>query len=474
MLKVLFALAVTIAAASPDAPGEWARFRGPNGSGVGEVSRLPVEFGPSRNLIWKTDLPTGYSSPIISGNRIFLTGLRDGRLVSFAVDRASGKVLWERAAPRSRQEKLDSRNHPASPSAATDGERVFFFFADYGLLAYDVSGKELWRRPLGPFNNIYGMGASPIVVDDVVVLTCDQSIGSFIAAFDRKTGRERWRTPRVEARSGHSTPVIYTPAGGRPQIVVPGSFLLSAYDPRDGKRLWWVGGLSFELKSTPVISGDTLYINGFGSPENQPGALITVMPTAEVFASRDADKDGRLTRDELPTAHARDSLPFFDLNGDKTIDRDEWDYYKAAMASENGMLAITLGGSGDMTATAVRWRYQRGIPQLPSPLLYEHALYMVNDAGGVVTILNPDTGALILQGRLKVPSDRYYASPVAGDGKIYIASESGKVLVLPPGGGLDALAVNDLQDSIYATPALVDKRIYIRTLNSLYCFGLSQ
>ncbi|HTH04128.1 MAG TPA: PQQ-binding-like beta-propeller repeat protein [Vicinamibacterales bacterium] len=474
MLKVLFALAVTIAAASPDAPGEWARFRGPNGSGVAEVSRLPVEFGPSRNLMWKTDLPTGYSSPIISGNRIFLTGLRDGRLVSFAVDRASGKVLWERAAPRSRQEKLDSRNHPASPSAATDGERVFFFFADYGLLAYDVSGKELWRRPLGPFNNIYGMGASPIVVDDVVVLTCDQSIGSFIAAFDRKTGRERWRTPRVEARSGHSTPVIYTPAGGRPQIVVPGSFLLSAYDPRDGKRLWWVGGLSFELKSTPVISGDTLYINGFGSPENQPGALITVMPTAEVFASRDADKDGRLTRDELPTAHARDSLPFFDLNGDKTIDRDEWDYYKAAMASENGMLAITLGGSGDMTATAVRWRYQRGIPQLPSPLLYEHALYMVNDAGGVVTILNPDTGALILQGRLKVPSDRYYASPVAGDGKIYIASESGKVLVLPPGGGLDALAVNDLQDSIYATPALVDKRIYIRTLNSLYCFGLSQ
>jgi outer membrane protein assembly factor BamB len=474
MLKVLFALAVTIAAASPDAPGEWARFRGPNGSGVAEVSRLPVEFGPSRNLIWKTDLPTGYSSPIISGNRIFLTGLRDGRLVSFAVDRASGKVLWERAAPRSRQEKLDSRNHPASPSAATDGERVFFFFADYGLLAYDVSGKELWRRPLGPFNNIYGMGASPIVVDDVVVLTCDQSIGSFIAAFDRKTGRERWRTPRVEARSGHSTPVIYTPAGGRPQIVVPGSLLLSAYDPRDGKRLWWVGGLSFELKSTPVISGDTLYINGFGSPENQPGALITVMPTAEVFASRDADKDGRLTRDELPTAHARDSLPFFDLNGDKTIDRDEWDYYKAAMASENGMLAITLGGSGDMTATAVRWRYQRGIPQLPSPLLYEHALYMVNDAGGVVTILNPDTGALILQGRLKVPSDRYYASPVAGDGKIYIASESGKVLVLPPGGGLDALAVNDLQDSIYATPALVDKRIYIRTLNSLYCFGLSQ
>jgi outer membrane protein assembly factor BamB len=127
-----------------------------------------------------------------------------------------------------------------------------------------------------------------------------------------------------------------------------------------------------------------------------------------------------------------------------------------------------------MTATAVRWRYQRGIPQLPSPLLYKQALYMVNDGGGLVTTLNPETGALIQQGRLKVPSDRYYASPVAGDGKIYIASESGKVLVLPPGGGLETIAINDLQDSIYATPALVEKRIYIRTLNSLYCFGLAQ
>ena len=311
----LVMLALLLAAAA--SPGEWARFRGPNGSGVAEVTGLPVEFGPTRNVIWKADLPPGYSSPIVYGNRIFLTGIRDGRLLCLAIDRTTGRVLWEREAPRDRREKLDQRNHPAAPSAAADGEHVYFFFADYGLLAYDVDGKELWRKPLGPFNNIYGMGASPIVVDDVVVLNCDQSIGSFIAAFDKQTGRERWRTPRVEARSGHSTPVIYTPSGGRPQIVVPGSFLLSAYDPRDGKRLWWVGGLSFELKSTPVISGDTLYINGFGSPENQPGAMIAVMPTNEVFATRDVNKDGKLTADELPTTHARDSLSFFDLNGER-------------------------------------------------------------------------------------------------------------------------------------------------------------
>jgi outer membrane protein assembly factor BamB len=472
-MGTLLSLFVAIIALAAEPAAEWARFRGPNGSGVSEGGALPTEFGPAKNVIWKTALPRGYSSPIVFGNRIYLTGFRDGRLLSMAIDRAAGRVLWEREAPRSRSEKLDNRNHPASPSAAADGERAYFFFADYGLLAYDLNGQELWRQPLGPFNNVYGMGASPIVVDDVVVLTCDQSTGSFIAAFDKKTGRERWRTPRVEARSGHSTPVIYTPPGGRAQIVVPGSFLLSAYDPRDGKRIWWVGGLSFELKSTPVVSGDTLYINGFGSPENQPGAKLTITPTVTVFAEQDADRNGKLEAGELPTRHVRDSLVFFDLNGDGSVDRGEWDYYKAAMESENGILAIKLGGSGDMTATAVRWRYQRGIPQLPSPLLFGNALYMVNDAGGLVTTLNPETGALIQQGRLKVPSDRYYASPVAGDGKIFISSESGKIVVLPPGGGLDAIAINDLQDGIYATPALAGERIYVRTLSALYCFGLA-
>ena len=473
ILLALVVMAPSAPARDAEKAGEWSRFRGPNGSGLSDTKGLPTEFGPTTNVVWKTELPRGYSSPIVFGNRIFLTGFRQDKLLTLAVDRANGKVLWEREAPRDRKEALDSRNHPASPSAATDGARVFFFFGDYGLLAYDMDGKELWRKPLGPFNNIYGMGASPIVVGDIVVLTCDQSTGSYIAAFDTKTGKERWRTPRAEARSGHSTPIVYTPAGGRPQIVVPGSFLLSAYDPKDGKRLWWVGGLSFELKSTPVISGDTLYINGFGSPENQPGAKVTVAPTVEVFASSDANKDGKLSIEELPTPHAKSAMAFVDLDGDKMLSTAEWDYYKAAAESENGMLAIKLGGSGDMTAKSVRWRFQRGIPQLPSPLLYQDVLYMVNDGGGLVTTLKPETGELILQGRLKVPSDRYYASPVAADGKIFIASEKGKVIVLPPGGGLEALAINDLQDNIYATPALVDGRIYVRTLNTLYCFGKS-
>jgi outer membrane protein assembly factor BamB len=465
---ILFALTTSLALASDT---DWSRFRGPNGSGVSATKNLPTEFGPSTNVIWKVDLPQGYSSPIIHGDRIFLTAQRDETLLTLAVDRTNGKVLWERAAPRERKEKLDKRNRPAAASAAVDGEHVAVFFGDYGLITYDVNGKELWKQPLGPFNNVYGMGASPIIVGDKVILVCDQSTNSFIAAWDKRTGKEIWRTERKEAKSGHSTPILWTPKGGKAQIIVPGSFLLSAYDPDNGQRLWWVGGLSFEMKSTPVIQNDVAFINGFGSPENNPGNKIEVMPTDEAF-KHDKDGDGKLSRDEVPTQHARTYFSFMDLDADKLWSRDDWDYYKAAMASDNGILAIRLGGSGDMTEKSVKWKYHRGIPQLPSPLIYENVLYMVNDGGGIVTLLHPETGELLKQGRLPGQSDTFYASPVAGDGKVYISSEKGQVFVLPPGPTLEPLKVNDMGDGIYATPALVDGRIYLRTLNTLYCLGL--
>ena len=145
---------------------EWSRFRGPNGSGVSTTGNLPAVFGPETNVVWKTPLPFGHSSPVLTDDRIYLTGARDGRLLTIALDRASGRMLWEREAPRARTEKLDNRNGPAAPSAVTDGRDVYVFFADFGLISYDRQGRERWRVPLGPFNNVYGMGASPILVGD--------------------------------------------------------------------------------------------------------------------------------------------------------------------------------------------------------------------------------------------------------------------------------------------------------------------
>jgi outer membrane protein assembly factor BamB len=465
LTMLLLLMMASPAADAPDVEG-WSRFRGPNGSGISTSTRVPTEFGPAKNVIWKTELPFGHSSPALTRDRIFLTAARADRLVTICLDRSNGQILWERDAPRPRVEKLDSRNGPAGPTPATDGTNVYVFFADFGLLSYDGDGRERWRVPLGPFNNLYGMGASPVLVDDAVVLACDQNTGSFLIAVAQRDGLIKWKTLRPEAHSGHSTPILFEPRGAPAQVILPGSFLLTAYSVATGEKIWWVRGLSFELKSTPVVSGDTLYINGFGTPQNQPGAHPAI-PVFEEIRRAYADAAGAVMLSSMPNGSSRS---WIDLDSDGEVSSSEWEYYRAAMASENGMLAIRLGGRGDVTDTNVRWKYQKAVPQLPSPLVYRSVLYMVND-GGIVTALHPDTGAELGQGRLKGAIDHYYASPVAADGKIFMLSETGKVAVLPPGGRLEPIAVNDLGDDIYATPAISGGRIFLRTRGWLYCFG---
>src|SRR6266852_53829 len=159
--------------------GDWSRFRGPNGSGVADTAGLPEKFGPATNVIWKTDLPLGHSSPVLTDDRVFLSAVEHDKLFTFCLSRDSGRILWRRECPRPRTEKLFQPNTAASPTAATDGARVYVFFGDFGLVSYGLAGNERWRTPLGPFRNFYGMGASPIVVDDKVILVCDQSSGSF-------------------------------------------------------------------------------------------------------------------------------------------------------------------------------------------------------------------------------------------------------------------------------------------------------
>ena len=160
----------------------------------------------------------------------------------------------------------------------------------------------------------------------------------------------------------------------------------------------------------------------------------------------------------------------FDLDRDGKLDAKEWDVFRLMMASENGLLAIKLGGRGDMTDTAVRWRYQRPVPQVPSTLLYQGALFMVNDSG-ILTSFDPATGNVLKQGRLKGAIDKYFASPVGADGKVLLISQDGTVSVVSATGDWEILAVNALGDEVFATPAIADGRIYVRTQNMLYAFG---
>jgi outer membrane protein assembly factor BamB len=451
--------------------GEWARFRGPNGSGVSAAANVPIEFSPTKNLQWRLPLPAGHSSPILLGDRIYLTAFRGDRLLTMAIDRRAGKILWEREAPTVKTKIIDKRNNPASPSPAVEAGGIYVFFPDYGMVAYDASGKERWKLPLGPFNNIYGMGASPVIVGDLVILACDQSTNSYLLAVDKRTGQQKWKTPRPEAKSGHSTPILWRAPDGKDEILLPGSFLLTAYDPQTGAKKWWVRGLSWEMKSTPVISDGVLFINGYGAPINDPGNTISVPPADEVWKTADANADGVMQKSEFPKYSGASWFGIADLDANSTLSKEEWEHYRAVLASENGLLAIRLGGKGDMTDKAVVWKYQRAVPQLPSPLFYRNVLYMVND-GGIVTSINPKTGEVIKQGRLG-PAEHYYASPVAADGHVFFVSEEGKVAVLPPSGDLTPVVVNVLPEYCYATPAFADGRVYIRTTDALYAFGPS-
>lgn len=451
---------------------DWPQFRGPNGSGVYETSNLPLHFGNDENVIWKTTLPPGHSSPVLTEEFIFVTALEDESLLTICFSRKDGKILWRKEAPRPRQQKIDDRNNPASPSPVTDGERVFVFFADFGMLAYDLKGNELWRLPLGPFDNLYGMGASPILAGGNVILVCDQNDNSYIIAADKKSGKIAWKTERSEAKSGHSTPIVYQSEGGEAQVLVPGSFLLSAYSAKTGEKVWWVGGLSFEMKSTPVVQENVLFINGYATPLNQPDEQVKIPPFNQAVSQYDANKDGKLDQEELPKEQPYGWFSFIDINGDGFLDSEDWNYFEAALASLNGMLAIRLGGRGDMSQSGHVWQYRRSVPQLPSPLLYKNVLYMIND-GGTITTFKPENGEVIAQGRLRGAGTKFFASPVAADGKVFIISRRGIVSVLGPGGNLDVMASNDLKEQCYATPAIAEGRIYLRTEKTLYCFGLN-
>ena len=239
VLAILIALSISTIAAAAD---EWPMFRGPNGSGVSATTGLPSEFGPDKNVVWKTVLPPGHSSPVLTRDRIFVTAYDGGsgdkrngetlkgyRLLVFALDRTTGKILWQHEVPRSIQARLQNVNNPASPSPVTDGSNVYVFFQEFGFVSYTADGKERWRRPLGPFNMFYGFGASPILVDDKVILPVDQdNPSSYLIALDKNTGRVRWKVNRPVVISGYSTPIIYQPKRGPKQIVIPESCKLSS------------------------------------------------------------------------------------------------------------------------------------------------------------------------------------------------------------------------------------------------------
>lgn len=483
-LSIFFSIILLLSHAT-FANDDWAQFRGPNGTGISSAKNLPTEFGPDKSVVWKTPLPAGHSSPVLTRDRIFVTAHTPTtkndkftyKLFVIALDRKTGKILWQREVPRLNKARLENVNGPASPSPVTDGTNVYAFFQDFGLIAFNAAGKEKWRMPMEAFNMFYGFGASPILVDDKLILPVDQDLSAYLLAVDKNSGKMRWKVTRPEVISGYSTPTIYQPPTGPKQIIVPESFQLSAYSVVDGKRVWWVRGLACEMKSVASYDNEYLYINGWGFPLNQPGRQIATVPFAEGLKRYDKNGDGLVAKEEISgdgpmdkVLHASYGFDAFDLNRDGKLDTKDWDVFRAMMSSENGLLSIKMGGSGDMTSSAIRWKYQKPVPQVPSTLLYQGALFMVNDSGILISF-DPTTGNVIKQGRLKGAIDKYFASPIAADGKVWLISQDGTVSVVKAQGEWEVIAVNSLGDECFATPAAADGKLYIRTQSTLYCFG---
>lgn len=470
--------------------GEWPQFRGPAGSGVAsgpasDAATLREEFGPEQGAAWKIQLPGAHSSPVIWGDRIFLTASQGGerkqmapgrvidpggKLLTICVDRKTGRILWQQEAPRPRLEVYQPTNTPASPSPVTDGKTVYVFFGDYGVLAYSVNdGKQKWALPMPRFNNPNGHGSSPILAGNLLVLLCDQDSDSFLMAVDKNTGKVKWRVARPESTRSYSTPAVWGTGAGA-VLLVPGAFNLTTYRLATGEKLWWIRGMSWQPKSTPIIDGDMVYAHWWESGGENESATITESFT-EVLGRLDKNQDRKLAPEELDERMRR-GFGDMDLDHDGFVDSRDWDFYAARRAARNALLAIRLTGNerGDLTdSKSIVWRMQKFLPNCPSPLLYHGVMYLIKD-GGILTAVDPKTGGLLKQGRLTGALDTYYASPIAMAGRIYLMSQSGKLSVVRAGAQWELLKVNDFGEETFSTPAAAGGHLYVRTKSHLYAF----
>ncbi|MFN0101502.1 MAG: PQQ-binding-like beta-propeller repeat protein [Bryobacteraceae bacterium] len=444
---------------------EWPRFRGPNGVGVADGAALPEELGADKPFVWKTALMMGKSSPVVTASRIFLTGHEKGRLFTIALDRNTGKVLWTKEAPGSRDEKRHTLNDPAAPSAVSDGQNVYVFFAGFGLLSYTADGTERWRKAMGPFSNFHGMGASPVYANGKLFMVCDQDQEAYLLAVDAASGKTVWKAERPEAVHSFSTPVMY-----KDQLIVPGSYQMESYDMATGKEIWKVRGMTYQVKSVPVVDGDRLYFNGW-APGAEP-AEKKVMPDFPAMVKEyDKDGDGKLAKSEVPKELSPGNWDMQDLDRDGLYNAKDWRCYQNRRTANNFAMAMKLDGSGDVTGTHVLWRYEKSLPDVPGVLLYRGVLYLLRN-GGIVQTLDPATGEVKKQGRLPKAMDEYYSSPVAGDGKVYMISRNGNVSVLDAGAEWAVKTSGAFEEEVFATPAIADGHIWVRTATALYDFAV--
>lgn len=493
MQRIALPLAISgllLAASYAQEKAAWPQFRGADQSGVATSQSIPDEFGPEQNVLWRKKVSKGHSSPCIFGNRIFLTGAKGSDVYVAQYRRDNGELVWEKKIPMVREEKFGHPHAtPAGSSPCTDGERVYAFFGSYGLVAMDMSGEILWKHTWPVRNNMYGTASSPILDGDSLFLVRDVSDISAVYCYDTKTGKQKWKTLRPEARVNYATPYVWR-RKKRTEVIVAGSAILKSYDSETGKPLWWVHNMSVFCCPSPTASDDMLYYAAWSTP-NEPaetrlasifdsedtGLPVEVLKDVDLlWAKLDQDDNGKLSYDEVPASRAKDI--FKDLD----IDKDGfWEKAEARRALDrpttrgrNILVAIRPDGEGDITESHVVWEKRRGLPYVASPLLYNGRLYFVKK-GGLFSCIDAKTGKGHYERKRLGVAGEYYATPIGVGNRVIVPSARGTVFVIDAsstgGDELNVVARNELGDGVYATPAIVDNTMYLRSSKYLWAIG---
>lgn len=399
--------------------GNWPAWRGTEGNGVANEKNLPLSWSTNENVRWRTPLPErGNSTPIIWGSRVFLTQAVEQRRTLMCFDRTNGKLLWQQGPTYTGKESAHATNPLGSSSPVTDGERVMAWFGSSGLYCYDLDGKELWHRDLGPQKHIWGWGSSPTLHGDLCFLNFGPGVPSFLLAVDKRTGKTVWQVDEPNADSGEkqpgqekapyvgswSTPVVIN-SGSREELILSWPNRVVAFAPKTGKELWTCRGLN------PLSYTSTLY-----------------------------DKAGNIV---------------------------------VAMGGFSGMsLAVTAGGDGDVTESRRLWHHPKTKQRIGSGVIHDGHIYILNDPG-VAECFELKTGKLVWEERLKGPaakSDNWSSLVRAGD-RLYAINQGGDAFVFRSSPKFEALATNSLRETTIASLAMSDGEIFVRTYQALWCLG---
>ena len=424
---VSFAISLSFAYSAGVAAENWPQWRGPGGQGISSEKQLPTEWTPEKNVAWKVELPHGYSSPIVWGDRIFLTSALEGEVVPghipesvrikqphpqsvagdkkhvlkvLALDTKTGKTVWEQTAYEGTVfDARHQRSTFAGPTAITDGKMVFAYFGPEGLYAYDIDGKPAWKMAEKFHTLGLGTGTSPILHQNLVIIQRDEDEKtSVVVAYDKMTGKEVWKTQRP-VQISWSTPVLVN-TGSRTELVTNGSEHVIAYDPATGKELWKTTGVESNAIHTPLV-GKGLVIVTAGYPAKK-------------------------------------------------------------------IIAIRTGEQPDDKRVA--WQYTKGTGYVLSNILYGDYVYLSTD-NGIMTCLDAATGAVKYEGGRPAKPTHFMGSAVAYDGMIAMTSEDGDTYMIKAGPAHQIVRVNSVDEPVYSSLALANGRVYIRGTKHLYAIG---